>query len=64
MFETLAKYQEKVDEIKWGLEESQVDQAIWKKLAANNSRVETPKPNEFSSKRDTKELDNYIWNIK
>lgn len=29
-----------------------------------SSRVETPKPNEFSSKRDTKELDNYIWNIK
>ncbi|KAK3015918.1 hypothetical protein RJ639_007654 [Escallonia herrerae] len=61
--------QEQLDVVKVGVEEIRQDAAMCKRAIAGGAvvtpspRVDTPKPKEFGSKRDAKELDNYIWHM-
>ncbi|KAK3009255.1 hypothetical protein RJ639_014121 [Escallonia herrerae] len=65
--ELFANLQEQLDVVKVGVEETRQEMAMCKRAIAGGAvithspRVDTPKPKEFGSKRDAKELDNFIW---
>ncbi|KAK3028842.1 hypothetical protein RJ639_037686 [Escallonia herrerae] len=67
--ELFANFQEELDVVKVGMEETRQETAMCKRVieggavVTHSPRVDAPKPKEFGRKRDVKELDNFIWHM-
>ncbi|KAK3029769.1 hypothetical protein RJ639_038891 [Escallonia herrerae] len=67
--ELFANLQEQLNVVKVGVEETRQETTMCKRAIAGGAivthspRVDAPKPKEFGSKRDAKELDNFIWHM-
>ncbi|GMQ10432.1 hypothetical protein CsSME_00053434 [Camellia sinensis var. sinensis] len=72
ILKAISQFQDQVQELKEGLEETRADWAMSKRAVASGGvttnarftpRLEAPQPKEFNGKSDAKELDDYIWHL-